>query len=107
MDSPHTEGPQPRTDAASMSGRQEKMARWRWLLFAAMARYEAGEDVYLRIPAARLSRCDVSMTIPRLDAHARDRARGGSSHGRSWMGRWACNGPVSLPRRMLGWLRRK
>ena len=33
------------------SGRREGMAKWRWLLFAVMARFEVGEDVYLRIPS--------------------------------------------------------
>jgi len=26
------------------------MTRWRWALFAAMARFEVSEEVYLRIP---------------------------------------------------------
>jgi hypothetical protein len=30
-----------------------KMAHWRWLLFAAMARLELGEDIHLRIPNAK------------------------------------------------------
>jgi len=37
------------------------MARWRWRLFAIMARLEASEDVYLRIPNARVARCDAAV----------------------------------------------
>lgn len=48
-------------DAASGLAEPESMARWRWRLFAIMARFEAGEDVYLRIPNAKLTRCDVSI----------------------------------------------
>lgn len=28
------------------------MSRWRWLLFAAMARFEVSEEAYYRFPAA-------------------------------------------------------
>jgi hypothetical protein len=95
------------SDTAS-SGKGERMAPWRWLLFAAMARYEAGEEVYLRIPAPRLSRCDRPVPIPWVDYEACDRARRESPDLQSAKGtRWAYNGPGSIPTRILGWLRRK
>jgi hypothetical protein len=31
------------------------MSRWRWLLFAVMARFEVSEDVYYRFRAANTS----------------------------------------------------
>ena len=39
------------------------MSYWRWLLFAAMARFEVGEDNYLRIPKAKTIRCDITIEI--------------------------------------------
>jgi hypothetical protein len=39
------------------------MSYWRWLLFAAMARRELGEDVYLRIPNAKTIPLDVSVEV--------------------------------------------
>ena len=39
------------------------MSYWRWLLFAAMARFEVGEDNYLRIPKAKTIRRDIAIEI--------------------------------------------
>jgi hypothetical protein len=39
------------------------MSYWRWLLFAAMARLELREDVYLRIPNAKTIPLDVSVEV--------------------------------------------
>ena len=45
------------------------MSYWRWLLFAAMARFEVDEDSYLRIPKAKTIRRDIAIEIyPLLDA---------------------------------------
>jgi hypothetical protein len=38
----------------SASDGGDRMSRWRWLLFAAMARFEVSEEIYLRIPTANL-----------------------------------------------------
>jgi len=46
--------------AEEMAGR---MSYWRWLLFALMARFEAGQDVYLRLPNARVIRGEVPVTM--------------------------------------------
>ena len=84
------------------------MARWRWLLFATMARYEVGEDVYLRIPAARLNRCDTPLTMQPADGDGLGGAGpqcGSRRIGRG--GRWACASVVSIPRQIFEWLRRK
>jgi hypothetical protein len=40
-----------------------QMSWWRWLLFAAMARFEAPEDKYLRIPSAKTARQDVLVDL--------------------------------------------
>jgi hypothetical protein len=39
--------------------KSERMSYWRWLLFAAMARFEVGEDVYWGIPNAKTIRREV------------------------------------------------
>jgi hypothetical protein len=51
-------------DRASWFRRREGMAHWRWILFAAMARFEVEEDRYLRLPNARVIRHGVATTIP-------------------------------------------
>jgi hypothetical protein len=57
--------------AAHRLGERDGMAWWRWLLFACLARHEAAEEVYLRIPKARLTRYDVPVTISVADDHRR------------------------------------
>jgi len=47
----------------SRSGKSERMSYWRWLLFAAMARFEVREDVYWRIPNAKAIRRHVPVEI--------------------------------------------
>jgi hypothetical protein len=49
--------------ARSLSGERERMSYWRWLLFAAMARLEAREAKYLRIPNATTIRRAVPMKV--------------------------------------------
>jgi hypothetical protein len=44
-------------DSPSRLRESEGMARWRWGLFAIMARFEADEGVYLRIPNASATSC--------------------------------------------------
>jgi hypothetical protein len=56
------------TDASSYFRRREEMAGWRWFLFAVMARFEVSEDVYLRIPGTKVTRCDGART----NSEARD-----------------------------------
>jgi len=41
---------------ANATAASSKMGYWRWLLFAAMARLELGEDIHLRIPDATTTR---------------------------------------------------
>ncbi len=41
----------------------ERMSYWRWLLFAAMARLELTEDLYLRIPNAKTIPHDVTVDV--------------------------------------------
>ena len=41
----------------------ERMSYWRWLLFAAMARLELTEDLYLRIPNAKTTQHDVTVDV--------------------------------------------
>jgi K+ transporter len=38
----------------SASGDRDGMSRWRWALFAAMARFEVSEQAYLRIPTDKV-----------------------------------------------------
>lgn len=40
------------SSARALSGPTDRMSRWRWLLFAAMARFEVSEEAYYRFPAA-------------------------------------------------------
>jgi hypothetical protein len=41
----------------------ERMSYWRWLLFAAMARFEVPADVYWRAPKAKTIRQEVQVEI--------------------------------------------
>jgi len=55
-----------RTDSQAADGAwrvraPEGMARWRWRLFAIMARFEADEGVYLRIASTRVTSCHGSI----------------------------------------------
>jgi PTS system nitrogen regulatory IIA component len=48
---------------SSRSDKCEQMSYWRWLLFAAMARLEAREDQYMRIPNAKTIGRDVTLNV--------------------------------------------
>jgi len=38
----------------SVSDHRDRMSRWRWILFEAMARLEVSEHAYLRIPTVNV-----------------------------------------------------
>jgi hypothetical protein len=63
------------TNVGSQFGKREGMAQWRWFLFAVMARFEADEGAYLRIPRAKVTRCDVATTISGASDNSGDFSR--------------------------------
>ncbi|MGE5143434.1 MAG: hypothetical protein ACM3OA_08375 [Acidobacteriota bacterium] len=56
-------------DGSSQPCVPEGMARWRWLLFAIMARFEADEGSYLRIASA------LQNLAPRVDPRSAGQRR--------------------------------
>jgi len=48
---------------SALADERLQMSWWRWLLFAAMARFEAPEARYLRIPSAKTVRQDVLVDL--------------------------------------------
>ena len=75
----------------------ERMSYWRWLLFAAMARFEVPEDVYWRAPNARTIRREVPIESY-LDRESGDPPGSGGRGGRV-----ALDGG-SAPMRFIAWL---
>ena len=51
-------------NAVRISATSKRFAYWRWLLFAAMARFDLREDHYLRIPTAKTKQHVVIVKIP-------------------------------------------
>jgi hypothetical protein len=52
------------SSACSPSGPYSRMSRWRWLLFAAMARFEVAEEVYYRVPTTNTSPAGLFSWVP-------------------------------------------
>lgn len=54
--------PQPGSQSRSfLPPRAPGMSRWRWLLFAAMSRFELSEDEYLHLPEATVVTSNVAI----------------------------------------------
>jgi hypothetical protein len=83
----------------SPSNKSERMSYWRWLLFAAMARFEVQEDVQLRLPNVKIIRRDVPNGVCPKQGSADPSGSIGQVR------KVALDSP-STPMRLVSWLRR-